>query len=128
MNTSLRAAVLTYAQDYHAVTPEYLWPEEAPGYAVLRHPGRGKWYGVVMDVPFSKLGLPGEGRVDVLNIKCDPDTLFSLVGSEGFLPAYHMHKGHWMTVLLDGTVPEGMVLELLERSYEIIASRGRGRR
>ena len=30
------------------------------------------------------------------------------------MPAYHMNKMHWITVLLDGTVPEKRVLELID--------------
>jgi predicted DNA-binding protein (MmcQ/YjbR family) len=37
----------------------------------------------------------------------------------GFLPAYHMNKEHWLTVLLDNTVPEKEIYELIDDSYEL---------
>ena len=44
--------------------------------------------------------------VDVFNLKVD-DMFFRdvIIREEGIMPAYHMNKMHWITVLLDGTVP-----------------------
>lgn len=33
------------------------------------------------------------------------------------LPAYHMNKEHWITVRLDGSLPEGFAQTLIEQSY-----------
>lgn len=57
-----------------------------------------------MDVPKNKIGLEGEERIDVLNIKCDPVMIGSLLMNDGYLPAYHMHKGRWISIILNGTV------------------------
>ena len=38
------------------------------------------------------------------------------------MPAYHMNKLHWITVLLDGAVPDEKVYDLLEMSYMATAS------
>lgn len=46
----------------------FLWPQY-PCYAVFRHNGNQKWY-AVMDVPKSKLGIDGDGVIDILNVKC----------------------------------------------------------
>ena len=37
----------------------------------------------------------------------------------GFLPAYHMNKEKWITVLLDGTVDKAQIMDLLNMSYEL---------
>lgn len=70
-----RDELLALVADRYQTTPEYLW-ERWPGYAVLRNTSNQKWYGVVMDVPAGRLGLedaaPDE-RVDILNVKVDPD-------------------------------------------------------
>ena len=74
-----------------------------------------------MDVSREKLGLPednGDGVVTAINLKVD-DPIFRdmIIQEDGIMPAYHMNKQHWITVLLDGTVPEERVYELLEMSY-----------
>ena len=54
-----------------------------------------------MNVPEHRLGLPGDGSVNVLDVKCDPRMIGSLLSEKGFLPAYHMNKSTWISVLLD---------------------------
>ena len=98
--------------------PEYLWTRW-PGYAVLRHTGNRKWFGVVMDVPATRLGLEGDGKVDILNVKVDPDDATALRLADGILPAYHMNKENWVSVLIEGSVPDEMLLDLLETSYRL---------
>lgn len=60
-----------------------------------------------------------DAYVPVINLKIDdPAFRDMLVGEDGIFPAYHMNKEHWITVLLDGTVPFDEVIRLLEASYQ----------
>jgi len=115
---SSRAKVLAYAKRKYQTQPDYPW-RSYPTYAVLRHAGHKKWYGVVMAVAQSRLGLPGDDRIDVMNIKCRPELIGSLRLTPGFLPAYHMNKEHWLTVMLDGTVAEEEVFDLIDLSFTL---------
>lgn len=119
-----REDLLRYALEQYGTEPEYLWPK-TPRCAVLRHQSGAKWYAVLMDLPRQKLGLPGEGTVDILNLKCGPVLLGSLLGKEGYLPAYHMSKGNWVSIPLDGTVPEEDIFWLLGVSYDLTRLKGR---
>jgi predicted DNA-binding protein (MmcQ/YjbR family) len=119
---SYREEVLAFAARYYQTEPEFLW-RTAPDYAVLRHSDNKKWYGIIMDVPRKRLGLAGDGTVDILDIKCDPILSGSLRMNEGFLPGYHMNHESWITVLLDGTVEKEQIFSLLEMSFERTASR-----
>lgn len=38
------------------------------------------------------------------------------------LPGYHLNKRHWNTVLLDGTLDDGEVLDLVRQSYDLIVA------
>ena len=80
----------------------------------------GKWYAVLMQVKKSKLELEGEGTVDIINVKCEPDMVGVLIETYGFLPGYHMNKEHWITMLMDGTVSEAKILDFLDMSYDLI--------
>ncbi len=125
--STLRTAVLAYAKQEFGTDAEYLWAS-APDFAVLRRADNRKWYAILMDVPRNKLGLQGSASVDILDIKVDPLLHGSLLLSEGFLPAYHMHKGNWITVLLDGTVEREQIFFLLAASYELTAPKRRQKR
>lgn len=113
-----RESVIKYAAERYGVQPENLWAK-FPNYAVLRHDDNRKWFAVIMDVKREKLGLSGEGNVDILELKCDPVMAGSLVSADGVLPAYHMHRGSWITVLLDGSTDNDFVFPLLDMSFDI---------
>ncbi len=117
---TLRDRVLRYALDYFGTAPDYPWDDE-PDYAVLRHPENKKWYGLIMRIPREKLELEGEGQLDILNIKCDPIVLGSLLEKNGCHPAYHMSKSHWITLRLDGSVDFTEIATLLRLSFEMTA-------
>lgn len=74
-----------------------------------------------MDIPYEKLGLPGEGRVDILNVKLDDPLLIDLLlGQEGYL-RYHASQGNWISIRLDGTVPLEEICGLLDKSFLVTA-------
>lgn len=114
---SFRDNILKYAADTYGTEPEYLW-QRTPSFAVLRRRDSGKWYGLIMDLPRRTFGLDGGGDADVLNIKCDPLLASSLPDGRGYFPAYHMSKTHWVSILLDGTVPLGEIFSLVDVSFD----------
>ena len=116
--------IMTYIQDRFSVQEENLWAQY-PNYAVFRHPASKKWFAIIMDIAGSKLGLDRDEPVDILDIKCSPLMIGSLLAEPGFLPAYHMNKDSWITILLDGAVPDERIYPLLELSYDAVAPRRR---
>ena len=113
-----REEIYEYVKKQYGTVPEYLW-KESPESAVLRHKN-GKWYAVLMQVEKSRLGLEGDTKVDILDVKCDADMVGLLTQTYGFLPGYHMNKKYWITMLLDGTVSEAKILDFLDMSYDLI--------
>lgn len=111
-----RESLLAHVRQKYATSPEFLWPRQ-PRYAVLRHAENGKWYGVLMNVRARCLHLPGDGEVDVINVKSPfaPDMLLS--GVAGAFPAYHMNKRHWISLALDGSFPDAELYRLVEESF-----------
>ena len=99
---------------------DYPW-RKSPNHAVFRHCSNRKWFALIMDVTKNKLGLQGEGLLDVVNLKCDPILIGSLREEPGFLPAYHMSKDNWITVALDGSAPDDKIKMLLDMSYQATA-------
>lgn len=121
---SRRYDVIDYAKRRYKTQPEYLW-KSIPGYAVLRHADNRKWYGLIMNIPTWKLGMTGNGTIDILEIKCDPKLIISLLNNKGIRPAYHMKHGGWISVLLDGSVDKKQIFSLLDMSYELTARKRR---
>ncbi len=120
---SCRKKLLAYVKKKYGVSPENLWMKY-PDYAVFRHGDNGKWFGIVMNVPESKLGLNGDRRVDILNVKPgDPRLAELLVQQPGFFRGWHMNRENWVSILLDGTVPYAEVCRWLDESFLATASK-----
>ncbi len=111
-----RKEVFDWCTQKYDTKPDYPWND---GNAVLRHSDNNKWYGVILEVGRDKLGLSGEGEVDVLNLKCEPMLIGSLRAQKGYLPAYHMNKENWISILLDGSVPEEEIKKLIDLSHRM---------
>ncbi len=111
-----RSAVYEYVNRKYGTTPEYLWAA-FPNDSVLRRADNKKWYAVIMNLSKNKLGLCGEERIDIMDIKCSPIVRGMLLSQKGFLPAYHLNRDNWITVVLDGTVNNDTLFKLLDDSY-----------
>ena len=117
-----RKTVIDYIKKKYGASPEYLW-KRYPDYAVFRHEDNNKWFALTASVPGLKLGLSGENPIDVINLKIDDVFLRDmLIREAGIMPAYHMNKLHWVTVLLDGTVSGQRIYDLIETSFMATAS------
>lgn len=106
-------------ENYNAES-DYPWLKY-PNYEVFRHSNNRKWFALIMDIPKNKLGLPGTDIIDVVNFKCDPLLIGSLLKKAGFFPAYHMNKESWITVALDKSVNDDTIKMLLDMSYDATA-------
>lgn len=106
-----------YILEKYACEADHPW-EKNPDNSVFRHRGNRKWFALVMDVAREKLGLEGEGVINVVNVKCDPAISGSLRGMPGFFPAYHMNKENWITIALDGSVDRETVCRMVDMSFE----------
>ncbi|MBC7268186.1 MmcQ/YjbR family DNA-binding protein [Streptomyces broussonetiae] len=59
-----------------------------------------------------------------VNLKCDPEDAVRLrADHEGLVvPGYHMNKRHWNTVTADGALPDRLLRELIEDSYDLVVA------
>ncbi len=112
-----RGQLERYISEQYGSAPEHPWMK-SPDNTVFRHYGNQKWFALMMRIPRSRLGLSGQEMLDVLNIKCDPLLIGSLLEEKGFFPAYHMSKAKWITVALDGSVADEKIKWLLDMSFE----------
>lgn len=96
--------------------PEFLW-KISPGSGVFRNPDNKKWYLAILDVDRSKIQAGNKGVIEVADIKLAPEKVEKIIKEKHFYPAYHMNKKHWITVILDDTVEDGVIMELIEESH-----------
>ena len=64
-----------------------------------------------------------ESYIDAMNIKVEPSKIGDLLQLPGFYPAYHMNKKHWVTAILDGTIKDETLKELLSKARDLVGNR-----
>ena len=58
-----------------------------------------------------------------VSLKCEPELAQQLrAGYPAVRPGYHLNKRHWNTVTLDGSLPDQLVRDLVEDSYDLVVS------
>lgn len=58
-----------------------------------------------------------------INVKCDPERAVELREQySSITPGYHMSKKHWITVSMDGSLPDKFVLGLVDDSYQLVVN------
>ena len=112
--------IMAQVQEKYGNQLEYLW-EKSPDTAVLRHEDNQKWYAVLMRIPWDKLEKGREGLVEAVNLK--HDQVADLLLNKGIYPAFHMNKRYWISVAFDDTLSDEGVLELIERSWNLISKK-----
>lgn len=118
-----REEIFEYVNQKYGVVEDYPLPT-APTFPVMRHSDNRKWFAIIMDVPRGRLGLNGGERVDIINVKLsDPLLVDLLIQQEGFFRGYHISRGNWVSILLDGTVPLDDICRLIDESYAVTASK-----
>ena len=118
---TIRADIAAYIRDSYGVEADFPWPRY-PDYAVFRHANNRKWFALVMRVEKTKLGLSGAGQIDIVNLKLESALAVEFLTQEpGFLPGYHIARGNWVSVLLDGSVPLARITPLIDQSFAATA-------
>lgn len=88
--------------------------------------------GVTEDTPFDEdalcfrvgrkiFSITSINSFQYINLKCDPERSIELREQhDGITPGYHMNKKQWNSVSTTGNVPDSLILELADHSYELI--------
>ena len=126
-HSSQRERITQYIQDTYGTEAEYLVgrqsrqrdiPPLRQQKVVRRHDARSP----------GEAGIGGRRSLDVMDIKCSTIMIGSLLATKGFLPAYHMNKNHWISIVLDNSVSDDQIIPLLELSYDSVAPKRRKKR
>ena len=109
--------IANYILKKYNISSEFLW-DSAPGYGVFRNMNNNKWFGIIMNIDASKLGLESK-EVEIINVKVNED-VNDLIKINGIFKAYHMNKGSWISIILNDTLSDEDVIKYIDESYDII--------
>lgn len=108
--------ILDYAKEKYASPAEYLWPK-FPRNAICRRQDNQKWYFALLSVQGTKIGLDTDEIVELIDLRAPVAEVPDLLKQKNIYPAYHMNKKHWITIILDGSMPLKEIYEFIDKSY-----------
>lgn len=111
--------IIDYITTKYNVEPNHPW-KKYPEYTTFKDVESSKWFVLLMNLSRETLGLREPGDVWVMNVKADPEFIMFSSNMVGYMPGYHMNKQHWLTVLLDGSVPMEQIFDCIDRSYTLV--------
>jgi predicted DNA-binding protein (MmcQ/YjbR family) len=96
----------------------------------LGKPGARETYPFGTDATVMKVGgkmfavMPAEAEPKSITLKCDPTRAVLLRQTHPEItPGYHTNKVHWNTLDLKGNLPEDLVHELIDHSYDLVTNK-----
>ena len=117
--TELAKKIIEYVRREYSIEFEYLW-NKFPNNAVVRRKDNQKWFAAILTTECCKIGVQGDGIIEVINFKMMPEDKEKLIDNYKYLPGYHMNKNHWFTICLDGRVSFDEIIEKLNTSYYLV--------
>lgn len=108
LTMTTKKQAITHCFTYQNVYEDY--PFHDPNWCVMRHKENRKVFAWIFDK---------DGHTWI-NVKCDPqwrDFWRNMYPS--VLPAYHLNKNHWNSIILDETVPEKDIQRMIGESYDL---------
>jgi predicted DNA-binding protein (MmcQ/YjbR family) len=58
------------------------------------------------------------------SLKCDPSLAEELRKTHAaVIPGYHLNKRHWNTLIIDGSLSDAIISDMVEDSYDLVVSK-----
>jgi len=76
---------------------------------------------MIRDKMFGMRGGDGNGR-EIITLKLEPmeGQFLREQYKDDIVPGYYMNKQHWNSVYVDGNVPDDVLRDMVDKSYELI--------
>ena len=107
--------ISNYIKEKYNVSPEYLL-ESDPGFGVFRNKNTNKWFGIIMNISKNKIVGNDNKEVEVINLMLHDKTNY-YINNETIFLAYHMNKKNWVSIILDESLANDIIFNLIDISY-----------
>ena len=114
-----RNDLIKYVQQEYICDIDYPW-EKYPDYVVIRRRDNQKWFVGIFPIRGHQVGLDTNEFMDVVNLKCEPDLIPTLIRESGIYPAYHMNKQHWISVDIERYEDLVKLKMMVDMSYRLV--------
>lgn len=102
----------------YGVKPDFPWNDDN---GVFRHLDTRKWFSLIMYIKRDVLLKDGNSAmVNVMNLKTEQQ-----YDVDGIYPAFHMNHKYWISLILDDTLSDTLIMELVSKSYNLTKKKRR---
>ena len=109
--------------EIYGVKPDFPWNDDN---GVFRHLDTRKWFSLIMFVSIDSLLKNGDSHMlNIMNVKVDVSKRDELYEIKGIYPAYHMNHKYWISLILDDTLSDTLIMELVSKSYNLTKKKRR---
>ena len=104
--------------EIYGVKPDFPWNDDN---GVFRHLDTRKWFSLIMYIKRDALLKDGNSAmVNVMNLKTEQQ-----YDVDGIYPAFHMNHKYWISLILDDTLSDTLIMELVSKSYNLTKKKRR---
>ncbi len=110
--------IINYIKKKYNDELEFLW-EKFDDNAIWRNKQNNKWYGALLIVEKSKIGIEEEGNIEIIDLRYQKEQIEEIIDNKNTFPGYHMNKKSWITIKLDNSVDTKTIYNLIDNSYNL---------
>ena len=109
---TVREDVIAFCKQFDNVYVDY--PFHDPNWTVMRHANNRRVFAWIFE----------KDEYIWINVKCDPEWRdFWRNAYASVQPGWHLNKGHWNSIVLDGSIPDEEIRRMVAESYNLTKSR-----
>ena len=110
--------IIQYISEKYKDNLEFLW-EKFDDNAIWRNKQNNKWYGLLGKISKNKLGIDSDEIVEVIIIRYEKEKVNEIIDNQKVFPGYHMNKQSWITIILDNSMENKELFNLVDNSYNL---------
>ncbi|MCI8412096.1 MAG: hypothetical protein HFJ40_06705 [Clostridia bacterium] len=110
--------IINYIKQKYNDELEYLW-EKFDDNAIWRNKQNNKWYGALLIISESKLGIESDKMIEIIDLRYQKEKIQNIVDNKKVFPGYHMNKKTWITIKLDNSLDTETIYNLIDNSYKL---------
>lgn len=110
--------VIKYVREKYHDELEFLW-EKFDDNAIWRNKINNKWYALLLTVPENKIRGKSDKKIEIIDIMFQREKINEIVDGINVFPGYHMNKKSWITIVLDNSIDNEKIFDLIDNSYNL---------
>lgn len=109
--------IIELVRDKYGDELEFLW-EKFDNDAIWRRKDNNKWYAAILTTKKNSIFHDESGELlEVIDLRAGSDEINEIVDDKKYFRGYHMNKQHWLTIVLDYSIPTDEIMERIKKSY-----------